>query len=155
MNDLESALSQLKDIHEPPGVSWWPLAPGWWILTFLALIAVSLVVFLLHKRKRSIRRLALVELNRIDRDFSINRKDEELLKNLSVFLRRISIAKSGSSGAALTGKEWMLFLDSLSSTRIFIQGPGAVLSDGQYQRTIHYDPQELLAAIKLWLRNMK
>jgi hypothetical protein len=25
-------LSQLKDIHLPDDISWWPLAIGWWLL---------------------------------------------------------------------------------------------------------------------------
>ena len=29
----------LRDLHLPDAISWWPLAPGWWIVLGLALIA--------------------------------------------------------------------------------------------------------------------
>ena len=30
-------LDQLRDIHLPEPISWWPLAPGWWLLIIIAL----------------------------------------------------------------------------------------------------------------------
>lgn len=47
-NDL---MSQLRDIHTPDPVSWWPLAPGWWILMLLVIGAI-VTLFILFKRSR-------------------------------------------------------------------------------------------------------
>jgi len=33
----------IRDIHLPDAISWWPLAPGWWGL--LALIVIAIVLF--------------------------------------------------------------------------------------------------------------
>jgi hypothetical protein len=42
---------QLRDIHVPQ-VSWWPLAPGWWVLAGLVVIALLVTVWLLRRRAR-------------------------------------------------------------------------------------------------------
>ena len=42
----------LRDLHLPEVVSWWPLAPGWWVL--IALAAVALIYLLrLYLRTRA------------------------------------------------------------------------------------------------------
>lgn len=44
-------LSQLRDIHTPDPISWWPLAPGWWILAGLIILGLIVLVRWLIKRK--------------------------------------------------------------------------------------------------------
>ena len=45
-------LAQLKDIHTPQGVDWWPLAWGWWVA---ALLVVALLCGLIYIIVRHIR----------------------------------------------------------------------------------------------------
>ena len=47
-------LDQLADIHLPDPVSWWPLAPGWWMLLGLAVSIFIAVALLVAARKRKI-----------------------------------------------------------------------------------------------------
>lgn len=35
MNADASSLDDLRDIAVPPPVSWWPLAPGWWVVILI------------------------------------------------------------------------------------------------------------------------
>lgn len=65
MNPLE----QLRDIHLPDPVGWWPPAPGWWLL---GLTILGLLVWALHRlqvryRRDSFRRQALRELDALCR----------------------------------------------------------------------------------------
>lgn len=41
---------QLRDVHVPHVSLWWPLAPGWWVLAGILLIAVVVLVLLWRRR---------------------------------------------------------------------------------------------------------
>lgn len=47
-----ATLAQLKDIHLPPPIGWWPPAPGWWALLALAMIAGGALYWLLRRYRR-------------------------------------------------------------------------------------------------------
>ena len=57
-------LAQLRDIHLPEPISWWPPAPGWWILALLLISALSygLYRFFQWRNNNLYRRQALAEL---------------------------------------------------------------------------------------------
>jgi len=46
-------LEQLRDIHLPQAVHWWPPAPGWWIL---ALVSLALITWLYRSGRARYRR---------------------------------------------------------------------------------------------------
>ena len=72
MNDLDTVVSKLRDIHEPAAVSFWPLAPGWWALLGL-LVAVPLLILgwrALRRRAKPARREALRELHQLREDYA-------------------------------------------------------------------------------------
>ena len=37
-------LDQLRDIHLPEPILWWPLAPGWWLLIIMAVVLAARLV---------------------------------------------------------------------------------------------------------------
>ena len=46
-------LAGLRDIALPAAVSWWPLAPGWWLLLGLVLLfALALPLWLWWRHRR-------------------------------------------------------------------------------------------------------
>jgi len=46
-------LDQLRDIHLPEAVSWWPLAPGWWLLMVLTCLLLVGLLICLYRRHQS------------------------------------------------------------------------------------------------------
>lgn len=50
----------LRDIHLPPDPSWWPLAPGWWAIAVLIVLAVCVVAWMSWRRRRWRRRIDAV-----------------------------------------------------------------------------------------------
>ena len=56
----------LRDIHLPAPISWWPPAPGWWLLLFGIPTLLILLAWLWRwVRRKTVRKLALAELESI------------------------------------------------------------------------------------------
>jgi len=145
MND---DLSQLRDIHLPESVSWWPPAIGWWLL--LLVIGGGAVLFVwLYKRHQAQRwrKVALAELARI-RQMPDSRQQ---VKALSVLLRRVAVTcYPRDDVASLTGEAWLRFLDSAFKDERF-QTQGALLISAPYMDG-EVDAQPLLELSGQWLR---
>ena len=43
-------LDQLRDIHLPEPISWWPLAPGWWILIIAGCLLSAWLIRVFYRR---------------------------------------------------------------------------------------------------------
>jgi len=137
VTEREALLAQLRD-PLPPLVSWWPLAPGWWILAGLLLgLALLLVLGRLWRRRhrqRAWQRQARAELGNL----------RAALSAASVLTRRILLAVLPRARvAALHGDAWLHTLDSLAGGRQFSDGPGRWLATGPFQRQPALDDNDL------------
>jgi len=146
-------LSQLRDIHLPAPVSWWPPAPGWWALLALVLIVAGLVVWFYRRRRRNRwRAIALNELARLR-----TTQPEGLLSDLSVLLRRVAISRfPRREVAALTGEDWLAFLDrTLGDETAFRSAAGRALLSGPYGNDgPEVDVGSLLDLCERWIKRL-
>ncbi|MGZ5008508.1 MAG: DUF4381 domain-containing protein [Methylobacter sp.] len=151
---MNPTLLDLKDIHEPEAIGWWPPAIGWWILAILIPLLIILLVWLYKKltRKTAIK-AANNLLVQIKQDQT--RDNLQKLSDLSVLLRRVAISVSPRAKAAgLTGKEWLEFLDRSVKGLPFSEGAGRLLADAPYRNTAPTE-QEISQLIDLcedWLK---
>jgi hypothetical protein len=149
-------LDELKDIHLPASVDWWPLAPGWWVLATLILMVLALVV-LKRSRSRKHRQLtqaAIVSLNQLAQDKSLD--NTEWLKALSSLLRQIVINFHGrEAGAGLVGEDWLAYLDQQGGGQGFSQGVGQVIASQPYQQASDYDREALLRLVHQWIKRQR
>lgn len=107
-------LSQLRDIHMPEPVSWWPPAPGWWLLLVALLSIIALLWGAYRYRQRNAwRRIALAELSRLHQQYQTQLFVPHLVVGqLSVLLRRVAISRfPREEAASLSGDQWLAFLD--------------------------------------------
>ncbi len=106
-------IERLRDIDGLDGVSWWPLAPGVWILIILVLlIIIGNIIFYLKKRawKLSWKGQIFEELDMMQKTINAENASDFAVK-LSEILRRIAMHKYGRADcAALMGERWLTWL---------------------------------------------
>lgn len=131
----ETIVPLLAPLREPAPVSWWPPAPGWWILAVCALIAVLALARWLLRRYRAGAplRAAKRELAALAENPLPPAQSARLLAEL---LKRFALTAAVDAQAELrraTGSEWVTHLNALTADG------GAKLRDDF--ATLAYRPQ--------------
>ncbi len=150
----------LRDIHLPEPISWWPIAPGWWML-IASLILIITVIFILRKiyLGKQLKRDITSELENIKQQFKKTQNKSQLAKSLSILLRRASISYYPKTNiAGLTGEHWLAYLDKtnvkLSKKNSFKSNAGEVLLSAPYlpdNTKLDFDAQSLIELCESWL----
>jgi hypothetical protein len=145
MNEAATSLDRLHGIVLPPEVSWWPLAPGWYVVGGILAI---LILFFVHRawkhwRADAYRRAALREL--------ASAKDAATIAEL---LRRTALAAAPRPVIATkTGAAWLDWLNSQCREIM----PGTVreqLTVGVYRRpAADCEVAELREYAARWIRH--
>ncbi len=102
MSVAATSLDRLHDLALPPDVSWWPMAPGWYVVFVLVLLLGLRVVLLAwkHWQANAYRREALREINSLEDVAAI----AELLRRTALVIApRFVIAER-------TGAAWLEWL---------------------------------------------
>ena len=126
-------LQQLRDVHMPADPSWWPPAPGWWLI---AAAAIALLVWLTFKllqawqARAAIREARTIHLNNLAR-FQEGEIDEKRYTDITnELLKRLLVVAMGRTQLApLSGQAWLEALDDPSQSDQFTAGPGSALAD--------------------------
>jgi hypothetical protein len=124
----------LRDIHLPDPVSWWPPAPGWW-LVLGSIIAIAIFTLLIKKiRQRNLlKNFALGELTNIHNQYENDNNKKILAQSLSILLRRVSVSfYPRKNVASLTGEQWLQHLDNTSDKKGFNTAEGHALITAPY-----------------------
>ena len=150
-------LQQLRDVHLPADPSWWPPAPGWWVLTAMVLGLAGWAIYALIRRYRSrapirLAQQALQDLNHRapdQTDVAYASAINEILKRLLVHgLKRYDYAP-------LSGQEWLQALDIESGTNSFSNGAGQILGNARFAPATKVDPDALNACVDTLISNLQ
>ncbi|HEY8036040.1 MAG TPA: DUF4381 domain-containing protein [Methylobacter sp.] len=153
---MNPTLLDLKDIHEPEAIGWWPPAIGWWIL---AVAIPLLIIFLVWLYKRLTRKTAVKTANKILAQIKQDAERDNLQKlcDLSVLIRRvaISVSPSRAQAAGLTGRQWLELLDRSVKGVPFSEGIGQLLADAPYRKTppTELEISQLIDLCEDWLKS--
>lgn len=148
-----ASLDKLHDTVVPPPVPFWPPATGWyWVMGLGTLLVLSLACKLIeHWHRNRYRRAGLLELARLE----TARSDPHTLPELAALVKRVALAAFPRTDvAALSGSEWLRFLDEREGTKVFTVGPGAILESG-YARQPPLASRELFDAVRHWITHHK
>jgi len=148
-------LAELRDIHLPDPVGWWPPAPGWWLVAALLFLAVAgLIIWrIVRHRRLAYKREALAQWQTIHADYLNHKDPSRLLADLSVLLKRTCITRYGrEQTAGLTGEQWLAFLDQTGNSTEFSSGAGRALVSQRFVPTPQIDGPALLNVTLAWLK---
>ena len=156
------ALAQLKDIHLPPPISWWPIAPGWYGLVGLV-VSLLLAGFFVRRfycrgraKREGLRLLLIYEKQAQQGDSSavICAQVTELLRRVAlVYFPRQDIA-------GLQGDDWIMFLNQTGKRTDFMS-VRSLLLDRPYQSSAGSGDKEgsyledltpLFTLVRIWIK---
>ncbi len=117
----EDLLSQLRNLDTPTAISWWPPAPGWWILACLLVAGLITALFLtirsyLHGAAARSARVAIRNAYTayLDKDPSAAARSE-FLQEVNAVLKRLAANYQGTEQvAALSGQAWRSYLSEVA-----------------------------------------
>jgi uncharacterized membrane protein len=156
-------LAQLRDIHLPETISWWPLAPGWWVLIILLGLVTGWIIFKAVQRKRAnlYRRQALAKLLEIEQSLMENEPSAENLRaplaDIFVVLKQTAnIAYPNQQASSLSIEKFIGFLQISCVTSIFTDLPdnlSSALYSSSDQQTGNLQSLNIkvLASAKTWV----
>ncbi|MDT8453350.1 MAG: DUF4381 domain-containing protein [Gammaproteobacteria bacterium] len=148
---------ELRDIHLPEPISWWPPAPGWWLLLGLVVLVIAAAfLFRLYRKKQVLKKQVMAEFEAICANYQTEKNHLALVRALSILLRRACISfYPRSEAAGLTGAAWLEFLDRTGREKKFSAEPGCLLATAPYlaeTTTLDIDAEQLMQLCAQWLK---
>ncbi len=156
----QDPLANLHPLREPAMVGWWPLAPGWWVLIAVSLLAVAALGYYLFQRYRgnAYRRLALRQLHTLHDKFSESKMDEDpwraYVRDTNALLKSVAVTVFPRHDiAALSGEAWLQFLNKTRHDASQETEFSSSFATAAYQRDLpDLDPEQLFSASRNWIK---
>ena len=145
---------QLRDVHLPEAISWWPLAWGWWLILGLILLIVTTSVFFFYKKrqKNRYRGLAITSLEIAYSNWSDNQNNQAYLHQANDILKRCVLHVSKSAPLATqTGQTWVAELNNWGKKALSEKTQNA-LGFECYQAAPSSDIKALHTELMYWLK---
>lgn len=148
------ALAQLKDIHLPDAIGWWPLAPGWYAIILLLFLGSFVIIFFLKRYyvRGLARREALKVVALYQQQYQNDANDKLAAARLSEILKRTALVYFPRKNvASLQGDAWIDFLNTAVKGMDFNRVRYELLTL-PYQSTGSGDLSLLFQMAQRWIR---
>jgi hypothetical protein len=148
-------LAQMKDVHLPEPISWWPLAVGWWLVAALIIGSIAAIIYVLWRRYRQnrYRKLAISELLINYQQWLSERDDQAYLSLANDLLKRV-VRIFNPSLVAQFSDAWVDKLDDYNRTEFSTEARYA-LAHQCYQAHVEADIDSLHRELCHWLKHHK
>ena len=142
---------ELRDVHVPH-VSWWPLAPGWWVLAVLLVAALAVGVWLWRRRARHRRYIetVLVELHTARTRHATDGDNAAFAGTVHQLLRRVARSRDPRS-VTLAAGAWRDALASMAPKRDVSRL--ALLDQVMYRPDATLDIDAVATDVDHWVRD--
>ncbi len=146
---------QLRDVHLPDPISWWPLAISWWIL--FGVIAVGLFfsirAFRQNRARNAYRHHARKQLQSHYQQWQSDTNTSQYLQSANMVLKRTSLHLNNTA-RQLSGTPWIEYLQSLADDS-FSEQTMLALGQGIYHKSPEYDVDQIHRELAQWLNKHK
>lgn len=155
MTDEQQRIAEgLRDLHLPSPVTWWPLAPGWWLAMALMAGLLCFVQWRILKarHRRDPRRQAVAALNAAFHEWQSDFSQANYLHQSHSILRQLAMTLSDRAHIArLSGEQWVSWLERRSGEALPEEARFA-LAHGAYQKAHTARVESLHKSYVHWAR---
>ena len=150
---MPQELEQLRDIHLPAAISFWPMATGFYLILLLLLLAGLFGLVLYRTRyARRLRKQALLELASIKRTHLKHHEVSASAARISHLLKQVALLYYPRDAvAALQGEAWLLFLTK-TSKRLSFEHVRVTLLEAPFCAECHAPIEPLFTVTKAWIK---
>lgn len=151
--DASSLQAQLIPAQQPAPITWWPPAPGWWVLVISLLLLALLLPWLLRQARRHKRRRHRHSWQ-VLADIPAQLPDAQWLAAINIRLKQLLKQRGDEAATRLFGEAWLDYLCSRNpqARRDALQPLAADLYRPQLQLSAE-QRQALLKELRRWIRH--
>ena len=149
-------LDQLRDIHLPEPISWWPPAPGWWLLALVACALLAWLIRFIYRRYKAkhYRRQALAQLKEL-KELQAGSDSQDQLRALFVLLKQTAnCAYPNRQPSSMAIDPFVEFLRFSCNQSVFSQPTGELQTLLYAKQTSEqsHDIEALFEDARIWIK---
>jgi len=149
----QDPLANLRPLREPDLIGWWPLAPGWWLLSAMLLLCLVGLVYFLVKRYRAnaYRRQGLAQLQTLRQQYLAKHDSSAYVTQTNALLKSVALCSyPRHEVAASNGEQWLTFLNSRMNNAEQFQ---AGFVTAAYRKVCpDMDMEQMHRAAQMWIK---
>ena len=154
----QNPLAQLRDVHAPDSISWFPMAMGWWIVLALVLGTMLGLMWLVVRgyKASEYKRDAQKELEKIKQEYVAHKDNIALAFNVSRLLRRVALYRlPRHQVASKVSKDFAEILLQLSTEKQAAKALASALGENLFSETPALEAEQIIRAAKTWIGGVK